>query len=125
MKKERLIDKTMVTRAVIIKIKDDENPDVIKATHIQGYDDPDIIGNKENDQGYKPDIVAFKENETNIFEIELDDRMPVNKWRLFSEYARQNNGNLFLVVPDYLKEGIKSEMQKQQIRSRLIYFETQ
>ncbi len=115
----------MVTRAVIIKIKDAEAPDVIKATHIQGYDDPDIIGNKGNDKGYKPDIVAFKENETNIFEIELDDKMPVNKWRLFSEYAQKNNGNLFLVVPDYLKESIKNEMQKQQIRSRLIYFETQ
>jgi hypothetical protein len=125
MKKGRIINKTIVTRAVIIKIKDDENPDVIKATHIQGYDDPDKIGNKGNDEGYKPDIVASKENETNIFEIELDDQMPVNKWRLFSEYANKNNGNLFLVVPDYLKESIKKEMQKQQIRSRLIYFETQ
>lgn len=124
MKKERIIDKTMVARAVIIKIKDDKKADVIKAKYIQGYDDPDIIGNKGNDKGYKPDILTSKGNETNIFEIELDDKMPVNKWRLFSEYAQKNNGNLFLVVPDSLKESIKNEMQKHKINSRLIYFET-
>ena len=52
MKNAKIIDKTMVTRAVIIKIKDDRNPDIIRATHLQGYDDPETIYIKGDDKGY-------------------------------------------------------------------------
>lgn len=126
MNEKRSIDKTMVTRAVITKIKNDWNPELIKALHIKGYDEPEKIqikGNKK-ERGYKPDILALNESQTNIYEIELNKQMPVAKWRLFSNYARENNGNLYIVVPDYLKEDIKKEIKEKEIFSGLIYFET-
>jgi len=125
MDKGKSIDKTMVTRAVIIKIQDDRDPEIIKATHIKGYDDPEPIYIKGDDKGYKPDIVAVNNDEINVYEIELNDQMPVEKWRLFSAYARKHNGNLFLVVPDYLKESIKNEIKEKKIPSGLIYFDTE
>jgi hypothetical protein len=126
MNEKRIIDKTMVTRAVITKIKNDWNPQMIKAQHLKDFNDPETIyikGNKK-ERGYKPDIIALNETQTNIYEIELNKQMPVAKWRLFSNYARENNGNLYIVVPDYLKEEIKKEIQEKDIYTGLIYFET-
>ena len=125
MKSKRVIDKTVVTRAVIIKIQDDRDPDLIKAKHIKGYDDPEIIYNEKKDKGYKPDIVSFNKNEINIYEIELNEKMPFEKWLLFAEYAKKNNGNLFLIMPDYLKEPIKEKIREKEIPTKLIYFTTE
>jgi len=124
MNKERIVDKTTVTRAVVQKIQNDTSPERIRTTHLKGFDDPETIYIKGNEKGYKPDIVAINKNGINVYEIELSDQMPVDKWRLFSTYAQKNNGNLFLVVPDYLKETIKREIQDNEIHSRLIYFDT-
>jgi hypothetical protein len=125
MDKGKSIDKTMVTRAVIIKIQDDRDPELIKATHLEGYADPDPIYIKGEDKAYKPDIVSVQKDVINVYEIELNDKMPVEKWRLFSAYAHKHNGNLFLVVPDYLKESIKNEIKDKKIPSGLIYFDTE
>lgn len=125
MQRKKAINKTVVSRAVIIKIQDDRDPDLIKATHIKGYDDPEIIYDEKKDKGYKPDIVSFNKNEINVYEIELNDKMPVRKWQIFAEYAKKNNGNLFLIMPDYLKETIKEEIRKMEIHSKLIYFNTE
>jgi len=125
MQRKKVIDKTVVSRAVIIKIQDDRDPDLIKATHMKGYDDPEIIYNEKKDKGYKPDIVSYNKNEINVYEIELDDKMPFEKWQLFAEYAGKNSGNLFLIMPDYLKEPIKEEIRKREIHSKLIYFNTE
>jgi len=125
MKSKRVIDKTVVSRAVVIKIQDDSDPDLIKATHVKGYDDPEIIYNETKNKGYKPDIVSFNKNEINVYEIELNDEMPVEKWQLFAEYARKNNGNLFLIMPDYLKEPIKDQIREKEIHTKLIYFNTE
>lgn len=123
MSEGRIIDKEMVSRAVIKKIRVDLNPETIKAKHIKDYDNPRAILQKGSKKGYRPDIITVKRDEINIFEIELDDKMPVEKWKLFSSYASKNNGNLFLVVPENLKEIIKKEIKSNLIASRLIYFE--
>ena len=124
MNEKKDFDKTMVSRAVISKIQDDRNPDMIKAKYINRFKDPDTIYRKKNEIGYKPDIIAFNKDNINIYEIELDDKMPLDKWELFSAYARKNNGNLYLVIPDYLKEKIKAKVKKENILTGLIYFDT-
>lgn len=117
-------DKTMVSRAMIIKLQDEESPDQIKARHVIGYDDTEPIFPKGMKKGYRPDIVTFKDGVINLYEIELTNRKYVTKWRIFSDYAVSNNGSLFIIVPDYLKDEIKGELQDKAIPSRLIYFET-
>ncbi len=124
MNRKRIIDKTMVARAVISKIQDETKPEVIKAKHIKEYDMPSKISIKGENNGYIPDIaISFKEK-THVYEIELDKKMATEKWRLLSLYAKKNNGNLYLVVPDYLKEDIKKEIQDNNINAGLIYFNT-
>jgi hypothetical protein len=119
------LDKTMVTRAVISKIEDERKPKAIKAKHVIGYDSPHKVSIKGKEQGYTPDIAAVFDNSTMVYEIELNKSMPVEKWRVLSLYARKNNGNLYLVVPDYLKEPIKEEIKEKDINAGVIYFNTQ
>lgn len=121
---EQAIDKSMVTRAVISKIEEETKPNKIKAKHVKGYDSPAKISSKEKNEEYVPDITAFYDTTTTIYEIELKEELSVDKWRLLSLYAKKNNGNLFLVVPDYLKDNVKREIKDKDINAGIIYFNT-
>ncbi len=118
------LDKSMVTRAVITKIEEERKPKAIKTKHVIGYDSPNKISLKGKDEGYTPDIAAIFDNSTTVYEIELNKTMPVEKWRMLSLYARKNNGNFYLVVPDYLKEPITQEIKEKEINAGVIYFDT-
>ncbi len=118
------LDKTMVSRAVISKIEDEDTPKAIKTNHVIGYESPNKISIKGKEEKYIPDITVVFDNYTTLYEIELNKTMPVEKWRLLSSYARKNQGNLYLVVPDYLKESIKEEIKQQDINAGVIFFKT-
>jgi len=118
------LNKTMVTRAVIMKIEEERKPKAIKTKHVIGYDSPNKISLKGKDEEYTPDITAIFDNSTSVYEIELNKSMPIEKWRLLSLYARKNKGNLYLVVPDFLKDPIKEEIEDKQINAGVIYFDS-
>ncbi|MFO7657966.1 MAG: hypothetical protein R6W78_12965 [Bacteroidales bacterium] len=122
---EQAIDKTMVTRAIISKIQDERKPKKIKTNHVIGYDSPNKISIKGRNKEYVPDIAAVFDNSISVYEIELNKTMPFEKWRLLSLYARENNGNLFLVVPDFLTEPIKEKIKEKEINAGIIYFKTE
>lgn len=117
------IDKTMVTRAVISRILEGKKPSKIKAKHVLGHDTPKIISIDGKTKGYVPDIEAFYDKKTIVYEIELDKEMPIEKWKLFSLYARNNNGSLYLVVPSFLKKSIKEEIKENDISAGIISFQ--
>jgi hypothetical protein len=125
MGQEMAINKTMVTKAVISKIEDESRPKKIKAKHISGYETPNKITYKGNNEQYIPDIAAYYDKSTNIYEIELDDSMPVKKWQLFSDYAKSHHGKLILIVPDFLLENVKQEVENQNFSVELIYFNSE
>ena len=89
MNQQREIDKTMVARAVISKIQDESNPEHIKAKYIKEFEVPGKVTIKGRDGGYAPDIAAEFPKVTDVYQIELNNDMPVDKWRLFSLYAKK------------------------------------
>ncbi|MDF1550947.1 MAG: hypothetical protein P1P88_24200 [Bacteroidales bacterium] len=121
---EQTINKTMVTRAVISNFKEDKIPKTIRAKHLKGFDTPEKVSKEGEDSGYIPDIEAVFDDETIIYEIELDKTMLVEKWELLSSYARDKNGNLYLVVPDYLKDTIVKEIKDKDVNAGIVYFNT-
>jgi hypothetical protein len=118
------INKTEVTKSLIHLLKEERHPEVIKAKDIDSLDTPDKVALKSNKQAYVPDVTAIYENSKTLYEIELDNTMPVDKWRLFSLYARKNNGSFYLVVPDYLKDDIKREIKEKDINAGVMFFPT-
>ncbi|MBN2699686.1 MAG: hypothetical protein JXR52_12740 [Bacteroidales bacterium] len=125
MNEEHLYNKTTLTRVIISKVLDGKNPDTIKATHVPGYENPERVTDTEGRSGYVPDIIASINNQTYIYEIELQKKeMPVDKWKLFSDYAQERNGKLVLLVPDYIRQDVKKKLNNSRIDAGLIYFET-
>lgn len=125
MKENETIDKTMVTRAVISKIKEENKPDNIKASHLKDFESPSKISYKGKEkQQYMPDIVATYNNGINVYEIELEDDLQPEKWSLMSLYAKKNHGNFYLVVPDYKRDIIKKMIIDKDINAGIIYFNT-
>lgn len=124
MKQESSLDKTLIAKAVISKIRKEGNPESIRAKYVNDFEPPNMIHLKGSDESYAPDIAAEYKKTMDVYEIELNSEMPVTKWRLFSLYARKNNGNFYLVVPDYLKEEVKHQLLNREINAGLIYFDT-
>lgn len=118
------LDKTRITRAVITRIEEERKPKSIHAKHVTGYEMPAKVMIRGKKDGYVPDIEVEYDKETTVYEIELQKEMQVDKWRTFSLYAKRFNGNFYLVVPDYLKEPIKKEIEEKEINAGVLYFAT-
>lgn len=119
------IDKSMVSQAIISKITNDRNPKVIRAAHLEEYESPEKITLNPGDFTFVPDIEAVYESENIVYEIELNTKIKVNKWRAFSKYVRKSNGSFYLVVPKKLKEFIKKELEDNDVNAGVITFGTQ
>ncbi len=118
------INKIMVVRAVISKIKEESKPFKIEAKELAEYESPNKIFSRKMEEDVIPDIAAYYKEETNIYEVELDKELNIDKWKLLMAYAKNQNGNLFLVVPDYLKEDVKQHLKQNNFNAGLIYFQS-
>ncbi|MEA3478627.1 MAG: hypothetical protein U9R60_10645 [Bacteroidota bacterium] len=125
MYKNQSLNKSVVSRAVISKISEEKTPEVVLAKHLNNYNTPSEVRIKGKDFGFTPDLAVFNQDEASFYEIELEKPKTTVKWRLFSLYAKKNKGNLFLVVPDYLKDDIKKEVDDKEISAEVLYFITE
>lgn len=119
------IDKSMVSQAIISNIINKRNPKEIRASHLNEYNSPEKIPTNSGIETYVPDIEAVYEKENTVYEIELNDKVKVNKWRAFSKYVRKSNGSFYLVVPKPLKEFVKKVLEDNAINAGVITFGTQ
>jgi hypothetical protein len=122
---EKNIDKSMVSQAIISKIRNDRNPKVIRAAHLEEYESPEEISLNPGNQSFVPDIEAVYEKENIVYEIELNNKIKIDKWHAFSKYVRESNGSFYLVVPKQLKEFIKKELEDNEVNAGVITFGTQ
>lgn len=119
------IDKSKVSQVIISKIRNDRNPEVIRAAHLEEYESPEKISSGTGKQFFVPDIEAVYEKEIVVYEIELINKIKVDKWRAFSKYVRKSNGSFYLVVPKHLKEFMKKELEDNDVNAGIITFSTQ
>lgn len=119
---DKSIDKIRVVRAVISTIKDNSEPNKIQSKDLKEYGNPMKITLKDKKREFIPDLAVYYNNGVNLYEIELENKIDVEKWRLMSSYAKKFHGHLFLVVPDFLREKVKNELKSNAINAGLIYF---
>lgn len=121
----QIINKSMVSRAIISKIEDERNPKEIRTNHVVGYKSPIEVSDGQSNKEFTPDIAAIYENETIVYEIELDKQMPIEKWQTLSKYVRKYNGSFYLVVPNTLKDLVKKELEENEVNAGVITFATE
>lgn len=113
----------LIARALIADIEKKDSPKNIETKIFSDYKTPQRIIWKEKKTGYVPDIKAtFSKGVTNIYTIELTGEFNIEKWRLFSLYARQNKGGLFIIAPESRLKEIKDKVKESHINNvHLIY----
>ena len=114
----------MILRVMIQDINEKRHPMEIKTDHLKDYNSPEKLTLKGNDKIHKPDMIVVYDKETHLYEVELDRKMETEKWKLYSLYARKNNGNFYLIVPDWLCDPVKDRLKEEKIDAGLIYFNT-
>lgn len=125
MRNETVYNKKLLTKVLVEKIESERNPKEIKTQHIKKYRATDKIAPKgKKEEGFFPDIVVSYDEESHIYAIELDEKPKFEKWKLLSHHAKNNNGNFYLVVPDWLKDNLKEKLKEQNINAGLLYFYT-
>ncbi|MEA1888073.1 MAG: hypothetical protein U9N72_12780 [Bacteroidota bacterium] len=115
------INKEMVSLAVVTEIKND-NPQRISAEHIEKYEKPESVPATETGNTYTPDMLVYYERGIDIYEIELENNKAVDKWKSFESFAKENNGYLYIVVPEDIKKAISNLIISENINAGIIYF---
>lgn len=118
------MNKEEIVNAVIENLLEKKHPTEIKTPHIEKYASPVKLKIKDSEEVFTPDITAQFGDSANLYEIELDDNFQVNKWKLFSFHAKKRHGNLYLIVPDWLRESVKEVLTNQNINAGIIFFNT-
>jgi len=116
------IDKTIVTRILVNKLRRDISPELIKARHIMGFELPEKIAAEGSNIEAVPDIIAVCNSGILVYKIELNRSFPVYTWKLLSGYARKNNGRFYIVIPDDMKNSVEKEIITNKIDAHIILF---
>ena len=124
MRSGNLIKKEVIASAMIDNLVEEKHPKEIKTPYLEKFKTPAGIRIKDGNRTYVPDITARFEHGSNLYAIELKNEFKPEKWRLFSIHAKKHNGNFYLIVPEWLKESVKEELQNQHISAGIIFFST-
>jgi ATP-dependent RNA circularization protein (DNA/RNA ligase family) len=102
-------------------LEDKENNEV--RANAAGFDKPQKVKRVSTNEFYFPDITAKKSNQFRIFSVEtkqtLHDRETLKRWKLFSEFAKQNNALFFIAFPVGSTADIKKTLQESEIEAQL------
>lgn len=81
----------------------------------EGEKDPFKIVWKGSEEGIKPDIVTIHQSQMHVFSIEMNYEKPsekiLSKWNLLSTYAKEKDGNLYIVCPQNVSQKIRKSIE--------------
>ena len=124
MRRETNINKKTIVQAVINQINGDSKPAKIETNYFTGYSSPERLTTGDDKAGFVPDLVVQYKGESSLYEVELDEDMEIDKWLLFSKVAERKNGDFYIVVPDWLKDQVKTKLSENKIVAKILYFNT-
>ena len=120
-----MIDKKIVVQAIIEKAEKDDSDVQIMTNIVDGYERPDrIVVKGEQQRGYTPDVILKKNDTTDLYEVELgkDKEYELDKWRLFSLYSHKQKGNFNIVIPEDNLPRMRELLKENQIKAKILYF---
>ncbi|WP_346855458.1 hypothetical protein [uncultured Draconibacterium sp.] len=96
-----LLKKKEVVQAVITQMKAFDEDVLVETKLLENYKIPDKIVWKSTGVGFFPDLkITIPSEKSMLYEVELSTKINIEKWRLFSLTARQQNGDFTVVVPE-------------------------
>lgn len=116
------LNKTTIISALIEQLTEETNPVDIRTDYITKYEQPDKITSNKTENEFIPDLEIIYDDAIHIFEIELDEKISIKKLKLFSSYCKSKNGNLYLVVPEWIKSVAVEKLEKSDIDLDIVEF---
>lgn len=111
-------NKEAITKAVVKEIKKQYTKAQIQATYTSEFQNPSKLAWKNKGENYMPDIIVQNVKEgLNIYEIELSGEFDIDKWKLYSLYAKKSNGRFFLVLPRWLMGKARQTLNDNELRN--------
>ncbi|GAG62130.1 unnamed protein product, partial [marine sediment metagenome] len=80
------LNKETVVQAVITKINKNYRK-TIRTKHLKNFDEPEKVNDQEGLHNYVPDISVEYKGSLILFEIELNNKFIIHKWKSISEYV--------------------------------------
>ena len=106
----------------VTKILAEKNHEDIKAV-ISGFSMPKRVVRKSTGEWYIPEVTSVKGGQFRLYAIEtketIRDDETEKRWKLFSEYAKQNQSIFYLVFPPGSVLQIKQKLEKLKIDAHL------
>ena len=106
----------------VVDILSEKKNEKIRAT-IPGYDSPQRVIRKSTNETYIPEVTAVKNNQFRIFAVEtketLEKREPEGRWKLFAEFAKQNDALFYIVFSAGQVAIVKNKLEEFNIEANL------
>ena len=91
--------------------------------NIPGYPKPKRVVRKSTETEFIPEVTSIKAGQFRLFSIVSKDMIheeeTAERWRLFAEYATQNDSLLYIVFPQGLVSEIKKRLTEVGIDAQL------
>ena len=106
----------------VVDILAEKNNKKIRA-NISGFESPQRVVRKSTSENYIPEVTSVKNKQFRIFAIETKDSMaqgePEGRWKLFAEFAKQNDALFYIVFSVGQVEIVKSKLEQLNIEANL------
>ncbi len=117
------IGKGAYVSALINTIKSNNDYALVKSAVDPDLPNPARIKWKQKNVGYTPDVtVTLNNGNINVYEVELNQEVNIDKWNLFSLFAKKHNGQLYLAVPEKMLNAIENKAKEALSFVNIIYF---
>ena len=106
----------------VTRILTEKNHKNISAV-ISGFSMPQRVVKKSTGEWYIPEVTSVKNGQFRLYAIETKETIreeeTEKRWKLFSEYAKQNQSILYIVFPPGLVLQIKQKLERLNIDAHL------
>lgn len=118
-----MISKKNIAEAIIQKAEREHQDVRIMTTMVEGFDRPEKIKFKKEEQGgFAPDVMLRSNDVTELYEIDLSQDYKLEKWKLFSRFSNNENRSFSIVTHKDHLHPLKDFLNQNNIEARIIYF---
>lgn len=95
------LTKQQVAKSIISQLEEQSYELSVQTHLLKNYMPSSPITTQSCYYGFSPDILTTEKNgETNIYEIQLNNKIDAERWRIFSLYTKVRCGQLHIIVPE-------------------------
>lgn len=95
------LTKQQVARTIVGQLEEQAYKMSLKTGLLKNYVPSLPITTTSVHNGFTPDIITVEENgETNIYEIQLNNKINTKKWSCFASYTKERDGKLHVILPE-------------------------